>query len=318
MSQSTADKLSHEKIQRLLAAVGVESQEDTSHNIDATDYDWRQPRYFNLEQLGKIESFSETVAAECVEEFSRLYQADSRVSVVSTTERFFCEFKEETEQENYYILFGTDSQNPFGAVSIPNPSALVWTGQVLGSTEQPGNSDRDLSKLEESFLLDIGSGLIRAFSRAHGSELHPGKVIHDRTSVKLQGSEELFEILFEVCKSDSEEAGVKASFLICCDKLESVAGQTASRNTELSEAKIAGAILGHIHKVPVSVRVELGTVMLPFKDVMDLEVNDIVILNKKITDTVRVLVEDQTFFRGYPAQSAGQHAVVIASVNDLK
>lgn len=312
MSQSTVDKLSNEKIQRLLAAVGVESQDDTSHNIEAFDYNWRKPRYFNLEQLATIESFSATVVAGCVEEFSRLYQAESRVSVVSTTQRFFCEIKEETEQENYYIPFGTDSQSPFGVVSIPNPSALVWTGQVFGSVDQPANAGRDLSKLEESFLLDIGSGLIRAFSSAYGSALHPGSVIHDRASVKLHGAEELFEIIFEVCKSDSEEAGVKASFLICCDKLESVAGQTASRDTELSEAQIADAILGHIHKVPVSVRVELGTVMLPFKEVMDLEVNDIVILNKKITDTVSLLVEDQTFFRGYPAQSGRQHAVVIA------
>ena len=189
---------------------------------------------------------------------------------------------------------------------------MVWTGHVLGTAEQTGDSDRDLSKLEESFLLDIGSGLITAFSRAYDSELHPGSVIHDKASVKLQGSEELFEIIFEVCKSDSEEAGLKASFLICCDKLESVTGRTTSRNTELSEAQIADAILGHIHKVPVSVRVKLGTVMLPFKDVMDLEVNDILILKKRITDTVGVSVEGKTFFYGHPAQSGGQYAVVIA------
>ena len=80
---------------------------------------------------------------------------------------------------------------------------------------------------------------------------------------------------------------------------------------KLSESQIADAILKHVHHVPLSVYVELGQTMLPFKDVMDLQVNDVVVLSKKITEPVDVLIEGRVLFQGRPAQSGGKHAVVI-------
>lgn len=312
MSKSTADKLSNEKIQQLLAAVGAKSQEDESQHLDTSDYDWGQPRYFNLKQVEKVGCFAETVAEKCIEEFSRLYQGDCSVSVASTEQLFSSEFDKEERQGGYYIPFGADSQRSFGLMRIPKSSALAWTGQVLGDTQSKEDLDRKLSKLEESFLLDIVSGLVGAFSRAYGSDLHPGKtIIQDWSLIELQGSEELLEITFEVGKIDSEESTAKASFLVCCDKLESIAGKTASQDKKLSEAQTAAAILEHVHQVPLSVRVELGTIMLAFKDVVHLQTDDILVLNKKVTDAVDVLVEGRTLFCGRPAQSGGKHAVVI-------
>ena len=78
----------------------------------------------------------------------------------------------------------------------------------------------------------------------------------------------------------------RAAFLICCDKLETVTGRAAAREPKLSEAQIRNAILEHVHHVPVTVSVRLGTTRLAFKDVMSLQVNDIVVLDKKITEPV--------------------------------
>ena len=232
MSKPDTNKLSNEKIQQLLAAVGAKSQEDTSQDANVLEYDWREPRYFNFEQLAKIESFVKTFVTDCADEFTRLYQSDCSVSLVSTTQRFSYALGEEEGQGNCYIPFGTDSKNPFGLVSIPNASALVWTAKVLGGGDASEDPDRKLSKLEETFLLDIASGLLAVFSRAYGKDLHSDRIVYDRSLVDLQGSEELFEITIEVRKADSEEGGTQASFLMCSDKLELVAGKSAVRGCE--------------------------------------------------------------------------------------
>jgi flagellar motor switch protein FliM len=70
-------------------------------------------------------------------------------------------------------------------------------------------------------------------------------------------------------------------------------------------------MLEHIHRVPVTVQVKLAKIMLPFSEVMSLEAGDVVMLNKKVSETVDILVDDRTLFRGCPAQSGGHYAVVI-------
>ena len=51
MSSAEIRNLSREKIQQIIAAIGVESEEDTKYNIDAYEYNWNQPRSFDKEQL---------------------------------------------------------------------------------------------------------------------------------------------------------------------------------------------------------------------------------------------------------------------------
>ena len=157
MTKSTVEKLSHEKIQQLLDAVGAKAREDTSHDLAVVDFDWRQPRYLNLQQRTKANEFAEAVAQQCVKELSRLYQDQCKVSVLSTQERFSRDFDEQEAEQGYYIPFGPDSNQLIGLVSIPKTTALLWTTMVLGGTEDQADTERKLSKLEETFLQDISS-----------------------------------------------------------------------------------------------------------------------------------------------------------------
>ena len=311
MSKSARDKLTSDRIRQLIAAVGAKSHEDTSSDIDAVDFDWRQPRYFNLEQCEKLQGFAETVAGECVEEFSRLYQADSSVSLISAKQCFLPEPDREPEEQGYYVPFGMGSQALVGFLFIPTRSALVWTGQILGSADAPEGTDRELSTLEESLLSDIASGLLQAFSRAYAKELTVHSVVSDRSAIDLKGSEELYEITFEAAKESQETAVTRGSFVVCCDKLDSIAGKAASSQAKVSDAQIANSILEHIHQVPVAVSVELGNAMIPFREVLGLQANDIILLDKKVTETIDVLIEDRGLFQGRPIQSGGNYAVVI-------
>ena len=165
MSSAPANDLSREKIQQLLAAVGSGPKEDTSQ-IEATDYDWRQPHYFSSEQIERLDDLTKEATGKMAEKFTRFCNNDFDVTVVSTTEHFVAELRSQAaeDKQTYNLLFDSDQGHRCGLVCMPAQTAFIWATQLLGDSESEEDSQRDLSQLEESLLLDIASALLEAFS----------------------------------------------------------------------------------------------------------------------------------------------------------
>jgi len=160
MSSTITNNLGKEKIQQLLAAVGARPQKDAQQDIETTHYNWNEPHYFNSSQLTKLTDFTNRTAEAIAEKLGALYHNELDVKTTATTQHFAEAFLKQTlddKQNNYYVAFGTEPSNPCGFISIPPQSAILWTKQMLGDTESSEDSDKDLSALEKSLLLDIAS-----------------------------------------------------------------------------------------------------------------------------------------------------------------
>lgn len=304
------DQLSQEKIQQLLTAVGSRPGSCSHADVDARPFDWKQPRYYDLEQLSNLRSFARGVADECKTVFSRLYQDDVEVSVVSVEQCFWDHFAQPNSTECYRMTFGLDPQNPYGLVHIPDASASVWIGHILGTSELT-KEDGKLSELDESFLTDIAGDLTGAISRVWHNDVRLNKEVYDgQIPLKLTGSDELLMFSLEVSNGDSDETPASAAFLICCDKLRAV----AEKNRDVKKAPAvdtAQIMRQHIQRLTVPLTVTLGRAALPFREILNLEVDDIVILDNKVTDAVEVALGSRNIFHGRPARTGGYHAVVI-------
>lgn len=315
-----ADNLTKEKIQQLIAAVGVESEEDTRHNIDALEYNWHQPHFFSKDQLRKLDNFTEKVAQSCTEKFTQLYHSDFNVTITLTTQHFANELiASNNNQSDCYLTFNSDTDQPFGLVGIPYQTAIVWATQLLGDTNSVENSDRDLSQLEESLLFDIACGVVKAFSDSYDNyDLHPGsEIVKGQMPIELDGTEELCKITFSVKKADLEKSS-EAYFLFPCDKLRSVTGQKVQTSEDFSAQDISKAMLSHIQDMPVSVTVQLAHAMLSFQEIMSLQADDILLLDKRVNEPTELIVEGKVILRGRPAKSEGKHAVVITELCNTK
>lgn len=302
------DKLSQEKIQQLLAAVG--SRPNACTNEDAVVFDWKQPRYFNSEQLARLQVFAEAVAAECKTEFFRLYQDDVEVSVVTAEQCFWDGFAEQHGTACYRMMLGNGSQPPLGLIHIPESSADAWIGQMLGTSEL-SREEGKLSELEESLLLDIAANLTQALSRAYRNGLQLDKQIYDAgMRPDLTGSDELFMITFEVRQADSEQAPMSASFLMCCDKLQVLIEEGHSEKP-VRTVDYAGIMRQHIDQQMVPLTVQLGKATLLFKDVLNLEPDDVFVMDNSVTDPVSILINNKHVFCGRPARTGEHYAVII-------
>lgn len=315
MSSATANDLSREKIQQLLAAVGSGPNEDTSQT-EATDYDWRQPHYFSTEQLEKLDCLTKEATGKMAEKFARFCNNDFDVTVVSTTEHFVAELRSRAldDKQSYNLPFGSDQGHQYGLVGMPAKTAFIWATQLLGDSESEEDSERDLSQLEESLLLDIASALLEAFSSpCETADFQPDtKIIKKPFPLELQDTEALCKIIFQVKKTDQENSS-EFHILTLCDKLETMLGKTVQAVRKTSVENTSKAILEHIQQTTVSVTAQLASTVITFEELMNLRPNDILLFDKRTDEPIDLIVDNRSVCHGWPAKSDGRHAVVITA-----
>lgn len=315
MSNLVGNSSGRQRIQQLLASIGSKPQRETAQ-IEAVEYDWRQPHYFSSEQLKKLDSFTTKMAQACLQRFTELYHSDFKVTIISTTQHFADQLtSSDNVKSDYCLTFGADENQVFGYVGIPAKTAIIWTTQLLGDSKSEEDYNRDLSQLEKSLLLDIASGVVEAFSSSYKNpSLRPiAKLVKGELPVKLRGDEELCKITFRVEKSGAGNPS-EAYFLIFCDKLKKVTEQSIQAGANLSAKDIAKAMLGHVGKVPVTITAKLASVEINFEEITNLSVDDILVLDKKLSAPVELIIGCRTLFRGRLAKSDGRQAVVITEL----
>lgn len=314
MNSPVTNSPNREMMQQVLASIGSNPGE-VSEQIEAVDYDWQQPHCFSNIQLKRLANFTEKLAQACAGNFTKLYNADYNMEIISTTQHFSTElFDSNDENKDYCLAFGTDTEHISGLISFSVESALIWATQALGESESEEDSDRELSQLEESLLVDIASVLIEAFPKAHeGFDLFPiQKTIQKEIPSDLQDSKELCKISFKVSKDGSDESS-EFYFLILCDELLLAAGNERQAPTPPAEA-IPNALLSYAYTLPVSITVQLASTKVTVAEIMGLDSGDILVFDRRIGEPIEMLVEGQVIFHGQPAKSEGQNAILITEV----
>ena len=316
MSDGVTNSLSREKIQQILMAVGSEPTEDITQ-VEATEYNWHEPHYFNSGQLEKLDDFAKTAATAVAEKFSKFCRSELNVTIVSTTQHFADEFlnpPSDSKQKNYYLTFGAKQEQMCGLIGMSEQSALNWARQLLGDSESGKDSGRSLSKLEESLLLDLVSAFVEVFSGLDESfDFHSAKnIVKEQWPLEMEGTEELCKISFDVKKADSEMSS-EAFFLILCSELEPVAGKAEQDSADFPADDVSKMILGHLQEIPVLITGQLASAVFTFEEIMNLQADDILLLDKRVDQPAELIVDGRTVYYGTPAKSAGKYAVTITS-----
>ena len=63
--------------------------------------------------------------------------------------------------------------------------------------------------------------------------------------------------------------------------------------------------------MPISITAHLARTSLTIEEAMNLQVDDVLLLDKKTSESIELFVEGRTIFRGRPAKSEGKRAIII-------
>ena len=316
MTSALESRLDRITSEQLLAAIGSDPA-DQAEQPEAAEHDWHRPQCLSGEQLSRLEAFVVEVAGVIGTKFERFCNAATNVTVSSSTLHFAGELlRELSESKDSYLAFGRDPQGPTAFLGVPPETAAAWTQLVLGESEPQGQPEAGLSTLEQSLLLDISNAVVDSLTRAlaqqdaqQGQMRSSGLLVTGPPPVQFEKSLEVCKINLEIEVPDTAKS--QAYFVIPCDELISVAGYDAQGRSGSDQQDNSAVLLEHLKSMTVSVTARLISTSLSFGQVMNLDCDDIVLLDKTLDEPVDLIIEGRTAFQGRLAKSEGHLAVAL-------
>jgi len=317
MTQTTENIPGRAKIQQLLAAIGSNSRDDSAQ-VEAVDYDWHLPHFFNSQQMKQLDVFTAKVAALIAEKFTALCQKNFEVTIASTSEHFAGQFLGQGQDNNtqgprnYYLPFGLGPEDPCGFASIPPQTAVIWATQLLGDASSKEGQNRSFSDLEMALLYDMTRSVVEAIAAANEKCAFrvSADSMTDSLPIQLKGTEEFCKITFKV-KTAGSEAVSEAHILVLCEKLAPAIADSTQTIAKFSDKDITSAIQAHVEKISIPVTAQLACVPVTVEQALNLAVGDILLLDKKIDEPTLLIAAGRTVCKGLCAKSAGNYAIAV-------
>ncbi len=321
MTNPFEDKnLTREKLRQLIAVAEKHVTRDEPVS-DLPAFDWQVPHHFNPEELGMLDSFSRKLALHINKSFMTMCQGEFEVDITGIEQHFACNLSDLVfkEQGKYYFLpFNDSKSNSCGYISISPQTAHILIGQMLRDSDTGNDTERELSQLEESIMMDIAAAIVDAFTdtikEAGGATLkRTSRFTKDDWPLDVDGLSDLCSISFTANHPDGT---VEATFTILSSLLEPVAGSKAIHDPNPTPQKLANMLMQAMQEVPIEASAQLCLASVSLNDYMNLQPGDTLLLGKKTDEPIDVLLNNHPSFKAYPTKSLGKYAVVITKPDE--
>ncbi|MCK4998493.1 MAG: FliM/FliN family flagellar motor switch protein [Anaerohalosphaera sp.] len=307
MTNGTDNDMIKEKMRQLIQD-SISSQQDDSANVYAVDYNWSEPRVFNEKQKETLNQFIVKLTEAVAVNLNSFFKAQTDVQLNQTSTHFAQQLTDQINQaqgSRSSIAF-SDGKNTCGLITMTKDNALELLKPILGQMD-----DSELSLLEISLLEDIFAIVLDSLRQSH--QALNFKLID---SMSIGTVDPDFEPTLEVIKielgiTDSiTDMNSKIDIVIDCSKLFPVVGKTITR-TDFAKQQIEEALIECFDKTTVDLTCQFASQNLTVKQIMSLQPEDIVVLDKSIYEPFVVKMDDKPIFNAKPCSSNGFYAALL-------
>lgn len=321
-----SDILTQAEIDALIAAMVNQDQESDARKAAGASqapkrirqYDFQRPDKFSKDQIRTLQMIHENFIRPLQTYFAGRFRTMVQMVVGSVDQNTYAEFIRSISNPSVICPF-TMAPLPGTCVLDINPViAFPMIDRLMGG---PGGSmpqTRPLTEIESAVMQSVIRGTLNAYEEAWRNVLDmrmtPGNIETNPMFVQVAAPGEIV-ITVAVDVRVGEHVGV---ITLCLphltlepilDKLSAHNWfKTQSREIRPADAAALQSVVGEA-KVPVSA--VLGRVELTVGEVLELGIGDVVVLDTKLTDPVRVRVGNETKFLGRPGQIRGRVVVEI-------
>lgn len=298
-----ADILSQEEIDALLEVVDDEGDtaeieaEDIGHQKQVTLYDFKRPNRVSKEQLRAFKSIHDKMARSLSSQVSAVMRSIVEIQLHSVDQMTYGEFLMSLPSPTSFNIF---SMKPLEGAAILeiNPSiAFPMIDRLLGGKGDPYENSREFSDIElnllDTLLRQIMQNLKEAWSSV--TEIFPSVDAKESSPNVVQivaQNEIVIMVVMEIIIGHS--SGMMS---ICYPviSLESVLSRLASRDLMLSDTSSKKSRNKELQALVAGTNVivsgYLGGATLTLKEMLDLQVGNIVRLDRVADDTIIVSID---------------------------
>ncbi|MGI6731897.1 MAG: flagellar motor switch protein FliM [Anaerovoracaceae bacterium] len=310
-----AEILSQNQIDSLLKSLtqGIEEEESQEHATGkrVKDYDFRSPKLFTREQLKLLNSIYETYARILSSHITALLQTYTHVEILEVEEQQYYEFNNALPDSvlvgmiDFSIKDGEEDDNLI-IMDVSKEIAFCSIDRLLGGLGRPLEQDREFTEIELGILEHTMRGMVNLMKNPWSDyiEVSPRLTKLETNSRILQGigaDDNVVIIVMNITVNESQgkiNICIPASTLDLLFKKKDAQTKRAKKGDQHTEAQRRADILNRISDSFLEIKGILGSTEVFSHELIDLEVGDIIKLDKRADSLAEVTVGDTVWFRG--------------------
>ena len=327
-----ADVLTQAQIDEMLksVAMGAEPIATQSEEVKVKEYDFRAPKKFTKEQIKVLESIFENYARLLSSYLTGMLRLYSQVSLLNIEEQRYNEFNNALPD---YVVMGMvdlgikDEEVSDTDIIVQVSNAVTYTmiDRLLGGKGEYSEVNRDFTDIETTIMADVMKSFASLLQEPWSThiDLEP-KLIGIETNsrvVQTIGHEDTVIIVALEVEINTQKSIV--SVCIPAINLDEIMGRfiprysRTSRKTDAAREKDRrDSIMTGISTTELDVRAILGQINLDLYEVLTLQVNDVIPLDKKITENIEVLVGHRLWCDGKLGTYNGKKAIMVENFTE--
>lgn len=284
---------------------------------DAEPVDWLVPRRLGQDSRESLMFLAAKLGGHLEKSLHLLSGQNFEAAVKGCHERYADRlYMHVTQQQpkNYYLPLTQENKGHIGFISLPFETAAILVGCMLRDPEAEIGKDGQMSSLAESILTDAAASLVDAVTK--GFEEYGQKPIAKEERLVFIDWPVRFRDLEDLCEFEFNAVCGNITLKMTLTLLNEIIADIAQIKGPFGRAEgkreESDRIAKRMYETPMSVTALLSSALMTLNDVVSLEEGDVVILDRKITEPIDVLVNGQLCFCAWPASHIGRRALLIA------
>jgi len=329
-----AEILSQSQIDSLLSSLtsGKDEIENQSASIfnRVKEYDFRRPKLFTREQLKLLFSIYENYARVLSSHTTGILQIYSLIEILEVEEQQYYEFNNALPDSVLvgmidFEIKGSDDEEDLVLMDMSKDIGFCCIERLLGGRGKPLETDREYTEIEIGVLEYFVRGMVNLMKNVWFDylEITPRLLKIETNSRTLQGISANENVVIIVMNITVNETQGKINICIPATTLDMLFKKKTTQNRrnvkrgdQQAEESRRKNIINEIRKTELQVKGLLGEVEVLSQDIFDLEIGDIIKLNKSVDSFVDIVVNDEVWFRGEMGVFNKNKAIVIKELSE--
>lgn len=272
-----------ETIDELIADVtDTQIREAASVPPGVQPFDFRRPNKFSREHVRALSLLSETFARQIANVLSTTLRSVSQVRVASVDQLSYDDYITSSPNPSLLTVVSLEPLSGAGILQIPLPLTMSIVDRLLGGSGTGPYPSRALTDVEEGLITEVLDRCLAELAAAFDSlvSLEP-KIVELESNPQFAQvaapSDMVVVVVFDTSVGVQEgEMSLCIPFVTLEPRLEAITGHSLSGERRFADlVGVAAAMERALRDVPVDIAVRFAPVTLTSREVVNLEVGDV-------------------------------------------
>lgn len=325
-----AEVLSQQEIDALLNNVdsGAEKTEEHSTGLEkeVIPFDFRLPNRISKNQLRTIHNINENFAEMFSSYLMSKLQSIVTCNVTSVDQIYYSEYVLSVSNPACLFTFDINHTDIKGILEFSSEFALTLVDRLLGGNGKGTKNTQAITPIEQKVLEVVIEKILQDLGKAWqiigDYDFKIDKFEPDIDFVQITSqSESVLLVTFEV---HIGEETYMMNLCFATYAFDTILSKLTSQNlSAIRPIKYHGTtaqniLTNHLKKTELSLEVQFGKSAITFSQLLKLKIGDVVALDKKVGDEIKVSVEKKHMFNGVSGVVNSHKAVKITKRVDKR